>query len=63
MCASFRLEQFLIPDPDDAIEEEAFSAIIVPLRQAPKLLRQVPSADRGTSFPAASCPAMSAAAA
>jgi hypothetical protein len=33
------LEQFLIPDPDDAIEEEAFSAIIVPLHPAPKLLQ------------------------
>jgi hypothetical protein len=39
MYASFGLEQFLIPDPDDAIEEEAFSAIIVPLHPAPKLLQ------------------------
>ncbi len=34
------LEQFLIPDPDDpANADEAFSAIIVPLHPAPKMLQ------------------------
>jgi hypothetical protein len=37
---SLGLEQFLIPDPEDPNEvEEAFSAIIVPLHPAPKLLQ------------------------
>jgi hypothetical protein len=35
---ALRLEQFLIPDPEDT-EEEAFSAIIVPLHPAPKMLQ------------------------
>jgi hypothetical protein len=34
------LEQLLIPDPDDPnVAEEAFSAIIVPLHPAPKMLQ------------------------
>jgi hypothetical protein len=34
------LEEFLIPDPDDpSVAEEAFSATIVPLHPAPKLLQ------------------------
>lgn len=40
MFVSLGLEQFLIPDPDDPDQpEEAFSAIIVPLHPAPKMLQ------------------------
>ena len=40
LCLSLGLGQFLIPDPDDPDQaEEAFSAIIVPLHPAPKMLQ------------------------
>jgi hypothetical protein len=40
MFVALGLEQFLVPVPDDPDEpEEAFSAIIVPLHPAPKLLQ------------------------
>jgi hypothetical protein len=40
MFVAFGLEQFLVPDPDDPEQaEEAFSAIIVPLHPAPKMLQ------------------------
>jgi hypothetical protein len=40
LCLSVGLGEFLIPDPDDPAQaEEAFSAIIVPLHPAPKMLQ------------------------
>jgi hypothetical protein len=41
LFASLGLDQFLIPDPDDNPDdaEDAFSAIIVPLHPAPKMLQ------------------------
>jgi hypothetical protein len=40
MFRSLGMENFLIPDPDDPeVAEEAFSAIIVPLHPAPKMLQ------------------------
>lgn len=40
LCALLGLSRFLIPDPDEpATSEPAFSAIIVPLHSAPKMLQ------------------------
>jgi hypothetical protein len=40
LCLSLGLGEFLIPDPDDPDhDEEAFSAVIVPLHPAPKMLQ------------------------